>query len=193
MLNSLELAIAKIRSIGDAHCQNQMYVWPGFNPMDPDPEAFFKKQGIDFDGLLFIRYPVKRTFRPLPAALISDEERSLEVKLPGDYKTLLEMFGEFHLPGKASVCIRAPARALALTRGAWCYEGKPLSALAISNFNNTSDGNSIGYIREGNCFRPELFEFDHELLYEGDNPALWTRKVGDCLADFLLEYLDRNI
>jgi hypothetical protein len=56
MSNSLEAVIERIRFIGDDSCVNQMYIWPGFDPIDPDPAAFFRERGIDFDGELFIRY-----------------------------------------------------------------------------------------------------------------------------------------
>jgi len=52
MSSSLDALISKVRSISDEYCENQMYVWPGFDPMDPNPKSFFKKHGIKFDGEL---------------------------------------------------------------------------------------------------------------------------------------------
>jgi len=194
MSNSLEIAIEKIRSIGDLYCENQMYIWPGFHHDDPDPEAFFRQEGIEFDGELFIRYPVKRTFNPIPMDQIEDEERELSVSLPIDYEVLLHHFGEFHLPGSANITLVSPAEALKTTYFAfWCNAGGPLSALAISPYNATSDGNCIGFLRDGDSFQPAIYEFDHELVDTGKNPSLWTKRIGDSLADFLLEYLDRHI
>jgi hypothetical protein len=190
MSQALDSLIAKIHSLSEKRCKNQMYVWPGFDPMDPDPGKFFKRLGIKFDGSLFISYPVKMTFAPLSKEELIQQERSLGVQLPDDYKELLQQFGPVHLPGSADVILQSPQEALASTRAAWCYQGKPLSVLSISSYNRTSDGNSIGFIRKGNLFGPEIYEFDHELLYHGDDPNLWTRKAGDSLAEFLLEYLN---
>ncbi len=186
----IQTAIAKIRSIGDEYCENQVYIFPDYDPHQDDATALCKRLCIPFTDDLMVRYPAKRTFCPILRAKIDANEASLGITLPEDYKKLLETFGEFHLPGKASVCLKSPLNALEATRCAWCYEGKPLTVLAISSYNNTSDGNSIGYIRDGNLFRPELFEFKHELLYGNDDPSLWTRKVGESLADFLITYLE---
>lgn len=192
MPSTLDSLIAKIRASGDAYCENQMYVWPGFDPTDPNPRAFFKDLGIKFDGGLFIRYPVKKTFSPLSGNQLDQQERSLGVTLPADYKQLLQHVGPVHLPGKATIIIETPQEALNTTRQVWCYEDARLSVLAISSYHQTSDGNSIGFIRSGNLFRPEIYEFDHELFRNGADPSLWTRKVGDSLAVFLLEYLSRQ-
>lgn len=170
-----------------------MYVWPGFDPVDPNPGSFFKQRGIEFDGTLFIRYPVKRTFSPLSEDQLDQQEQFLGATLPQDYRQLLQQFGPVHLPGKAAIIIKPPDEAIRTTRAAWCYEDTPLSVLAISGYNRTCDGNSIGFIRSGGLFQPEVYEFNHELRYDGDDLHLWTRKVGDSLADFLLEYLNRQI
>jgi hypothetical protein len=167
-----------------------MYVWPGFDPMNPNPAKFFKKLGIKFDGVLFISYPVKKTFSPCSEEELIQQERILGVELPEDYKQVLKQFGPVHLPGEANVIIESPQEALKTTRAAWCHKGKPLSVLAISSFNLTSDGNSIGFIRNGKSFAPEIYEFDHELVHNGDDPRAWTKKAGASLAEFLLEYLD---
>jgi hypothetical protein len=193
MPDSLETAIARINAVSSDLCESQMYAWPGFNPMNPDPDRFFAQEGIEFDGLLFIRYPVKRTFNPIPRAQLEDEERVVGATLPSDYRLLLEEFGTFHLPGKAKVAIESPAEALRTTRACWCYEGKQLSVLAISAYNATSDGNAIGFVRQGDSFGMALYEFDHERLYQGDDPSLWTTKISDSLADFVVEYLRSDV
>jgi len=184
--------IAKIHSIGNEYCKSQMYSWPGFDPMEPNPKKFFRKLGIKFDGDLFIRYPVKRTFRPMPVERIEAEEREIEVALPGDYKSLLAEFGDVHLPGDAGIAIATPLKALKMTRGAWCSEAEPLSILAVSPFNRNSDGNCLGFIRKGSEFMPEVYEFRHELLYHGDDPALWSKLIADSLSDFLFDYLQTH-
>ena len=181
---------AKIRSLSEARCENQMYVWPGFDPMDPNPKKFFKKLGINFDGDLFISYPVKMTFAPLSKEELTRQEQILGAELPDDYIHLLQEFGPVHLPGAGKVIMESPLEALRSTRAVWCEEGKPLSVLAVSTYNRTSDGNSIGFVRKGNSFGPEIYEFDHELVYSGEDPAHWTNKAGDSLAGFLLEYLN---
>jgi hypothetical protein len=190
MSRAFDSLAAKISSLSEARCENQMYVWPGFDPMNPNPGKFFKKLGIKFDGDLFISYPVKITFAPLSKEELVHQERLLGIELPLDYKLLLQRFGPVHLPGGANIIIESPQEALKTTRAAWCYEGKPLSVLAISSYNRTSDGNSIGFIRNGNSFGPEIYEFDHELVHNEDDPKAWTKKAGDSLAEFLLEYLD---
>lgn len=191
MPEDLDRLIEQIRAIGDEYCENQMYWWPEFNPREDDPDAFFKEQGIKFDGELFIRYRVKRTFRPIPAAELGQQEQALGVALPHDYKVLLQQFGPLHLPGRACIALESPKEALRTTRGRWCNEDKPLSVLAISPYWETSDGNSIGFIRNGDAFQPAVYEFNHELVYEGDDPTLWSVRRGDSLAEFLLEYLNQ--
>jgi hypothetical protein len=136
---------------------------------------------------------VNQTFHPIPNRQIEATETRLGASVPSDYKRLLQLFGEFHLPGAARICIDSPARALEATRAVWCYEPKPLRVLAISPYHQTSDGNSIGFLRGRDSFQTAIYEFDHELLDQGDDPSLWTRKLGDCLADFLLEYLERDV
>ena len=189
MSSKFDSLAEKIRSIGEVECENQMYVWPGFDPEDPNPKRFFKKLEIKFDGDLFIRYPVKKTFSPIPAEQLNRQERALGVTLPDDYRQLLQQFGPVHLPGNANIVIDSLEDAIKTSRARWCHKGKALSALAISSYNLTSDGNSIGFIRSVDVFQSEVYEFDHELVHQGNDPRLWTKKVGKSLADFLLEYL----
>lgn len=193
MSDSFDSLAAMIRSMSDEYCENQMYLWDGFDPMDPNPKAFFRKCKIEFDGELFIRYPVKRTFDPIPQTELAHQENFLGIELPTDYKQLLLEFGQVHLPGKAKIIIESPEQALKTTRRGWCGEGQPLSALAISRYNMWSDGNSIGFLRYGDKFQSAVYEFDHELRYKGDDPSLWSKQVGESLAEFLLGYLSRRI
>ena len=188
-MGNIDLLKEKIRSIANEYCESQMYCWPEFTPM-ANPKKFFRKLGIEFDGVLFIRYPVKKTFCPMMVEKIMEEEEKIGVLLPTEYKSLLEEFGGVHLPGNANVAIDTPMEALRNTRGTWCYEGKPLSVLAISSYNLDADGNSIGFIRKGSEFSPVLYEFDHELVYKGDDPSLWSRPLAETLSDFLLSYLE---
>lgn len=89
MSDCLGLLREKLRSISSHYCENQLYVWPGFNPEIHDPDEFFASRDIEFDGELFIRYRVERTFRPLTAAQIAREERLIGAKLPADYTAFL--------------------------------------------------------------------------------------------------------
>jgi hypothetical protein len=189
MSRNLNALVSKIRSLSEEFCENQMYVWPGFDVNDPNPRKFFKKYGIEFDGELFIRYPVKRTFNPIPAKQLERQEKAMGAILPGDYKTLLLEFGTFHLPGNAGIMMKSPRDALKTTQSAWCFGEMPLSALAISPYSQSSDGNSIGFLSKGAAFQRGLYEFQHDLRFQGDDPSLWTRKVSNSLADFLLQYL----
>lgn len=182
-------AIAKIRSVANKYCENQMYMWPDFDGLDPNPDLFFAKRGIEYDGSLFIRYPVKKTFDPISRDQIEAEERLLDVSLPEDYKILLETFGEFHLPGDCVVCLNAPMNALELTRECWCRGDAPLQALAISQYWKTGDGNCIGYVSRGNKFGPGLFEFDHELTNDDGNPSTFAKPLANSLCEFVCSYI----
>lgn len=98
-MSKLQSLLDKIRSIADEHCESQMYCWPGFDPMDPNPKKFFKK-----------------TFSPMSAQKIAEEEREIGVDLPLEYKTILCEFGGVHLPGNANVAIETPLEALRNSR-----------------------------------------------------------------------------
>lgn len=189
-MNKIDLLADKIRSIADDYCESQMYCWPGFDPMDPDPGAFFHKLRIEFDGDLFIRYPVKNTFCPMTHEAILEEESKVGVLLPTDYKLLLAEFGSLHLPGAANIAIKRPIEALRSTRSMWCSEGTPLNALAISSYNHEADGNSIGFIRDGSKFSSIIFQFDHELAYKEEESSLWSKPQAESLSEFLLGYLE---
>ncbi len=187
---SLDDAIAKIRSIGHVICENQGYVFPDYDHMNCDATVVCEILGIPFTDDLFITYPAERTFAPISEAEIADEEVEIGVRLPLDYKRLLIEFGEFHLPGNAAICLERPLRAVYTSQGAWQID-ENLSALAISSYNVESDGNSIGFIRRNDRFGDELFEFDHELRYHGDDPTLWTKKLAGSLAEFIISYLSQ--
>lgn len=64
--------------------------------------------------------------------------------------------------------------------------------LAISQYNATSDGNAIGFVRHGESFGSSLYELHHVRVHGIDSPSHWTRKLADCLADFVVECLDRD-
>ena len=190
-MSEIETAIDLIRSVGDKFCENQAYIFPEYDPSACDATALCKRLRIPFTDDLMIRYPASRTFNPLTRKAIAQEEKALGTTLPSDYKTLLETFGEFHLPGRESLCFEGPAAAAKLTQQYWAQE-QPLNALAISSYHKTSDGNCIGFIRNGSKFGDELFEFDHELVYQGEDPRLWTKKLADSLSTFLAKYLRRK-
>jgi hypothetical protein len=189
-MNKINLLADKIRSIANDYCESQMYCWPGFDPMDPDPGAFFHKLGIEFDGDLFIRYPVKNTFSPMTHEAILEEEDKVGLLLPMDYKLLLAEFGSVQLPGAANIAIMSPIEAMKSTRSMFCSDGKPLIALAISSYNQEADGKSIGFIRDGSEFSSIIYQFDHELAYKGDEPSLWSKPLAESLSEFLLGYLE---
>lgn len=187
---SLDDAIAKIRSIGHLICENQGHVFPDYDHMNCDATAVCERLGIPFTDDLFLAYPADRTFAPISEAEITQEEAELGVQLPDGYKRLLIAFGEFHLPGNAAICIERPLRAAYTSQGAWQVD-ENLNALAISSYNVNSDGNGIGFIRRNDRFGEEVFEFNHELRYHGDDPTLWTKKLAGSLAEFVVSYVDQ--
>ena len=178
--------------MGDVYCVRQMYDWPGFDQMHPNPKKYFKRLGIEFDGNLFIRFPMKLTFNPIAVDRIVEEERTIGVLLPIEYKLVLEEFGRVNLPVTADVTIETPLEAVSNTRCAWWRSEKPLPMLAISTFNTTSDGNGIGFIRTGSQFSPVVYEFSLGLLDDGDDPLRWARPLANSLSEFLLNYLDES-
>lgn len=126
MSKVLDMAIERIRSVGDRLCENQVYY---FDDYDFDPEtgvgdatALCNRLGIPVTDDIVIEYPAKRTFGPLPELDISAFEQSLEATLPTDYKRLLATFGAFHLPGNADICISSPSSAISSTCGAWWFD-----------------------------------------------------------------------
>ncbi len=96
----------------------------------------------------------------------------------------------FHLPGTAAICFERPVAQCTRHKEPWQIE-ENLSALAISSYNVDSDGNSIGFIRHNDRFGDEVFEFNHELRYHGDDPTMWTKKLAGSLAEFIVNYLNK--
>jgi len=195
MTNQLEMAIEKIRSVGDRLCENQVYYFDDYE-FDPetgigDATALCDRLGIPFTDDIVIEYPASATFSPLPDSEIATLEESLSATLPEDYKQLLLTFGAFHLPGNADICLSTPSSAISSTCGVWQFEDPAtLPVLAISSYHQNGDGDSIGFIRNGELFDPAIFVFKHELRYEGDDPALWTERVADSFAAFVIAYVD---
>ncbi len=189
---NIDDAIAKIRSVGHLICENQGHVFPDYDHINCDATAVCERLGIPFTDDLFLAYPAERTFVPIGDAEIFAEEGELGVQLPDDYKGLMMLFGEFHLPGTAAICFERPLRAAYTSRGAWQVD-ENLSVSAISSYNVDSDGNSIGFVRRGDRFGDEVFEFKHELRYHGSDPALWTSKLAGSLAEFIVNYLAQNM
>jgi hypothetical protein len=189
MTNSmLDEAVARIRGVADVHCENQVYVFSDYDYENYDATAVCERLGIPYSDDLYLCYPVKSTFDPLSESDIDAAERDLGATLPTDYKELLLQFGQFHLPGKEVICVEGPRQAAATTRACWTYEGA-LTVLAISSYHKTADGDSIGFLRNGNSFGNELYHFNHDLRENGDDPKQWSEKVANSLAEFIVSHL----
>ncbi len=191
-MSSIEIAIETIRSVGDEYCENQAYIFPDYDPIECDATALCDRLGIPHTDDIIIRYPSNRTFSPIDADLIAQQEAEIGITLPQDYKTLLESFGEVHLPGHANVCINSPTIAVNATRGYWVAEPAPLTMLAISKYNDTSDGDAIGFLRDDDRFGDAVFKFDHELIYGDNGPAKCSTQIADSLGDFIMRYLAKK-
>ena len=185
---NIEDAIAKIRSVGHVICENQGHVFDDYDHMNSDATAVCERLGIPFTDDIILAYPAERTFAPISEAEIAEEEEEIGVRLPEDYKQLLIAFGEFHLPGDAEICFQSPLNAAYNSQGQWQVD-ENLSVLAITSYNVDTDGNSIGFIRREDRYGDELFEFDHERRYHGDDPALWSKKLAGSLSEFIVQYL----
>lgn len=192
MTDCLQDAVARIRAVGEVICEEQMYCFPGFDSIEDDPDDFFSERGVEFDGVLFVRFPARLLYKPIPMEEIEEEEQLLGVELPTDYKSLLATFGEFYVPGDhiGSVLYR-PIDAHE-DSGNYGYPDSAVTALTIARYNDVSDGNAIGYICQDGRVLPQLFRFEHELQYDSANPMRNVQKVGESLSQFLIEYLDRN-
>ncbi|MFN3153432.1 SMI1/KNR4 family protein [Bremerella sp.] len=189
MTRAIDLAIDRIRAIGSHVCENQVYVFDDYDPHECDPTAVCQRLGIPYSDELFLSYPAERTFDPIPWAQIEAEEQQLGATLPDDYKTLLATFGRFHLPGRASICLRSPVDSSEVGQDAWSIPENGI--LAISNYMQESDGNMIGFIRNGEQFAPELYEFSLDLRWMTSSDQPWQIKRADSLADFVIQYLDQ--
>lgn len=187
-MRPIDLAIERIRAISHELCKNQVYVFDDYDPHECDPTAVCERLGIPYSEELFLEYPVERTFEPLTAAQIVVEEEQLGATLPEDYKTLLATFGKFHLPGTASFCLWAPTDAAQVGEEAWSVPDNGI--LAISTYMQESDGNMIGFIRAGDHFAPELYEFSSDLRWMDDPDQPWQIKRADSLAEFVIQYLN---
>lgn len=191
-MSNIEIAIETIRSVGDEYCENQAYIFPDYDPMECDATALCDRLGIPYTDDIIIRYPASRTFAPIEADIIAQQEAEIGITLPQDYKTLLETLGEVHLPGHANVCIDSPANAVRTTRGYWIAEPAPLTMLAISTCNDTSDGDAIGFLLDGTRFGDAIFKFDHELIYGDDGPEKCSTQIASSLGEFIAQYLAKK-
>jgi hypothetical protein len=67
-----------------------------------------------------------------------------------------------------------------------------VSCSAFSQFlpiTSPRTGTASDLCEMANRFR-SLYEFNHELRHRGDDPSLWTKKLSDSLADFVIDYLE---
>ena len=191
MASTLETAIAKINSVGDRLCENQVYYFDDYEHELADPAPLCTRLGIPVTDEIVIEYPANRTFSPLTESDISALEKTFGASLPEDYRRLLATFGTFHLPGNAALCMHSPSSVISASCGGWLFDDPvTIPVIAISPYHQYSDGNSIGFIRKGAEFGAELFVFDHELRYKGDDPTLWSERIADSFAAFIISYID---
>lgn len=190
----VESAIAKIKSIGDHICWNQVYCFDEYNPETGDATALCQRLGIPVTDDIVVEFQAKRTFSALPKAEIAEFENRLGAALPHEYKRLLLEFGTFHLPGSAQIFFNSPDAALSRTCDAWGFDNpKTMPVLSISSYHHDCDGDSIGFRRHGASFGSELYVFKHELRYlhgDDDNVQAWTEKIAGSLPDFIITYID---
>ncbi len=86
MTTSLATAIAKVRSIGDRICSNQVYCFEQYDAENFDATELCEYLGIPYTDDLFVEYPAHRTFHPVAAERIAALARELGVAaLPDDY------------------------------------------------------------------------------------------------------------
>lgn len=191
MENRIEQVMKCIRSVADVICERQLYCFPGFNPELHDPIDYFAAQGVDFDGELFVRFPTSRLFEPIPKADLLAEAKTLGLTLPADYVAILSTFGSFTPPGNDiwSPILR-PTDAFRYAKS-FGYSKAPITALAIADFNDVSDGNAIGFICDGGVVESALFRFDHEIQFDPKQPSANVRPIADSLSEFLLWYLEK--
>lgn len=193
MTTSLATAIAKVRSIGDRICSNQVYCFEQYDAENFDATELCEYLGIPYTDDLFVEYPAHRTFCPVSAERIAALARELKVTaLPDDYVGLLREIGDFHLPGEAQIQLCSPESASSLTFGVWWFPGPATTpVLAISQYSHACDGDSIGFRRVGDRFAPEVYLFEHERRHSGDeNPDAWTRLLAGSLSEFVCDYID---
>ena len=191
MTSTIEIAIAKIKGVGDRLCENQVYYFDDYDPETGDATALCRRLDIPLTDEIVIEYPVAKTFCPIPASTIAKLESQLGSKLPNDYTRLLTEFGAFHLPGRCAICFHSPDSVLSGTCGHWWFDDpSTMPVLAISDYHHTCDGDSIGFIRKGEAFAPAVYVFKHDLRSEGADPKIWTEKLAESLSEFIVSYID---
>jgi len=193
MSASLEKAIARVRGIGNRICTNQVYSFEQYNAENHDATELCEYLGIPYTDDLFVEYPAHRTFNPVSDDRIARLSGELGVNaLPNDYVALLREIGDFHLPGNGRITLCSPESASALTRGVWWFPGLATTpVLAISEYKHTCDGDSIGFLRVGDHFAPEVYLLEIGRRHMGDeSPEAWTRQLAGNLSEFICRYLD---
>jgi hypothetical protein len=192
MPSNIETAIAKIESAGDRLCENQVYYFDDYDPETGDATALCKRLGIPFTDDIVIEYPAKRTFAPISSSKLAKLSKRLGAALPDDYARLLVEFGPCHLPGDSVICFHSPESVISATCDGWGFDDpSTMPVLAISPYHRDCDGDSIGFLRAGRSFAPELYVFRHELRYLGDDDATkWTERMADSLSEFIISYID---
>jgi len=169
----------------------QVYYFDDYDPATGDATALCKRLGIPVTDDIVIEFPAKRTFAPLSPAKIAKLSKQLGAVLPADYTTLLAELGAFHLPGNSEIGFFSPESAIAATRQAWWFKvPATMPVLAISPYHRQSDGDSIGFLRAGKLFAPEVYVFKHELRSQGDDPKKWTEQIAESLPEFIISYID---
>jgi hypothetical protein len=168
---TVEDAIAKVKAVGDKLCLTQVYSFDDYDPASGDATSLCKRLGIPVTDDIIIEFPINRTFQPLSPSKIAKLSKQLGASLPVDYNRLLTELGAFHLPGNADIGLFPPGSAFARTRQAWWFKD-PLTTpvLAISSYDRYCDGDSLGFLRAGKAFAPELYVFKHELRSQGEDP-----------------------
>lgn len=197
MQNELDLAIAKIRSVGDRMCWAQVY---SFDDCEVDPETGIadatnvcKRLGIPYSDDVILEFPAKSTFAGHAQSDVRELEQALQATVPADYFRLMTEFGSFRLPGDDDIGFYSPRTIVACEGLPWEL-GHIASwpVLAISFFHRDSDGDCIGFLRETEAkFGSPLYLFRHEERYLGDDPKLWSERIADSLAEFLIDYIDQ--
>jgi len=188
----IERVLKCIGRAADVICETQMYCFPGFDHEAHDPDEYFEAQGIEFDGNLFVRFPTSRLFAPIPTADLLAEAKTLGLSLSAEYIAILSSFGSFIPPGNDISCpIMRPTVACDYATH-YGYPETPITALAIADLNDVSDGNAIGFLCEQGIVERTLYRFDHESRFDPDQPRANVRPIADSLADFLCSYLEKN-
>lgn len=191
MTATIDIAIAKIKRIGDRLCENQVYYFDDYDPETGDATALCRRLGIPVTDDIVIEYPAAKTFSPIPESSIVELSVQLAAKLPDDYTRLLAEFGAFHLPGQCAICFHSPDSAALGTCDHWWFDDpSTMPVLAISDYHRNCDGDSIGFVRIGESFAPAVYVFKHDLRSRGDDPKIWTEKLAESLSEFIVSYID---